>query len=624
MAHTFDFQSFEESIIKLPLLDQREWLRATLSCTGDAVVTADVGGGVTFLNAVAQSLTGWTPVEAASVSIEVVVQVINETSRKPIENPAARALREGSTVGLANHSMLIARDGTERSIEDSASPIRNVEGAIVGVVLVFRDCTERRRQERASREALCFAREIVATLREPFLILDRDLLVKSANTSFYRVFQTSEQETTGRFLYNLGGGQWNIPVLRTLLQEALPAEIAVHDFEVEHDIPEIGRRIMLLNARRFPPEGENRDADLAVHPGRHRTEEVNRRAPGFRTPVPAALSDGQGRNSDPRRRPRDDHRGQSVHVRVAGLRAQRFPGQATLGDRPVQRQGSQPGRLRRPEREGVRSLRTLPLKTKRGDEVEVEFVSNRYMVGDREVAQCNIRDITQRSRMERQAKAQAAALADLHRRKDEFLAMLSHELRNPLSPILNAVHLLRLQGNENLIQQEARRIIERQVGQLSHLVDDLLEVARFATGKIRLNPLRIDMKSVVERAVESARPLIDAHRHQLSVTLPAEPILLDADPMRLEQVVVNLLNNAAKYTDDGGLIRLDAQTVGHEMVLKVRDTGVGIDLERFPDIFDLFTAGRSVARPVAGGARNRALARATAGRHALGDGRGPQ
>ena len=166
--------------------------------------------------------------------------------------------------------------------------------------------------------------------------------------------------------------------------------------------------------------------------------------------------------------------------------------------------------------------------------MEVEFVSNLYMVGDRKVAQCNIRDITQRSRMERQAKAQAAALADLHRRKDEFLAMLSHELRNPLSPILNAVHLLRLQGNENLIQQEARTILERQVGQLSHLVDDLMEVARFTSGKIRLHPVRLDMRGVVERAVESARPLIVGRRHKLTVEMSDDPIWLNADPTRLE------------------------------------------------------------------------------------------
>ena len=260
-------------------------------------------------------------------------------------------------------------------------------------------------------------------------------------------------------------------------------------------------------------------------------------------------------------------------------------------------------------REAYRELREigyiryehLPLKTKGGDEVEVEFVSNLYTMGDRQVAQCNIRDITLRSRMERQAKAQAAALADLHRRKDEFLAMLSHELRNPLSPILNAVHLLRLQKNENLIQQEARTIIERQVGQLSHLINDLMEVARFASGKIQLHPVRLDMRGVVERAVESARPLIDSRRHRLTVIVPEEPIWLNADPARLEQVVVNLLNNAAKYTDEGGLIRLEVRSHGQQMVLSVRDTGVGIDLEQFPDIFDMFTqAARTLDRSQGG------------------------
>ncbi len=223
------------------------------------------------------------------------------------------------------------------------------------------------------------------------------------------------------------------------------------------------------------------------------------------------------------------------------------------------------------------------------------------MMGDRQVAQCNIRDITERSRMERQVKAQAAALADLHRRKDEFLAMLSHELRNPLSPILNAVHLLRLQGDENLIQQEARSVIERQVGQLSHLVGDLLEVARFTSGKVRLDPVRMDLRGVVERSAESVRPLIERRRHALTVDLPEEPIWLEADPSRLEQVVVNLLNNAAKYTDEGGRISLSARQEGGEAVVSVRDTGVGIDLEKFPDIFDLFTqADRSLDRSQGG------------------------
>lgn len=217
------------------------------------MITADADGGVTFLNAAAQSLTGWTQAEAMGVPLEAVFHIINEESHKPVENRAARALREGAIVGLANHSVLIARDGTERPVEDSAAPIRNAAGEIAGVVLVFRDCTERRRHERAAQEALCYAEEIVATLREPFLVLDKALRVVTANASFYRAFQASGDETVGRFVYELGNGQWDILALQTLLEEAVPKAMAAHDFEVEHDFPAIGRRSMLLNARRFPP-----------------------------------------------------------------------------------------------------------------------------------------------------------------------------------------------------------------------------------------------------------------------------------------------------------------------------------------------------------------------------------
>ena len=601
MATDLDWQSADEPITDLALLQQRDWLRITLSSIDDAVVTADANGEITFLNAVAQSLTGWTLAEAAGVSLEAVFRIINEESRKPAENPAARALREGTIVGLANHSLLIARDGMERPIEDSASPIRDDTGDIVGVVLVFRDCSERRRHERAAQEALCYAEEIVATLREPFLVLDRSLRVMRANASFYRAFHASEDETAGRFIYDIGNGQWNIPGLRTLLEDAVPKEIAVHDFEVEHDFPAIGPRSMLLNARHFPREGEHSDLILLS------IEDVTERKRSA-----AALQDSELRFRRLFQTAKDGilildaALGTIIEANpfmcgLLGYETDDFLGKelweiGLFDDKDASRDA-----YRELLANGYIRYDHLPLKAKGGDEVEVEFVSNLYMVGDRQVAQCNIRDITQRIRMEREAKAQAAALADLHRRKDEFLAMLSHELRNPLSPILNAVHLLRLQGNENLIQQEARRIIERQVGQLAHLVDDLMEVARFASGKIRLNPVRLDMRSVVERAVESSRPLIDSRRHELTVDIPAEPLWLDADPLRLEQVVVNLLNNAAKYTDEGGRIWLGARTEGHEMVLSVRDTGVGIDLEQFLDIFDLFTqADRSLDRSQGG------------------------
>ena len=168
-----------------------------------------------------------------------------------------------------------------------------------------------------------------------------------------------------------------------------------------------------------------------------------------------------------------------------------------------------------------------------------------------------VADITDRKRAE-------DSLKEANQRKDEFLAMLSHELRNPLSAIFNALHILRLQGNENPIQQRAMTTMERQVGQLAHLVDDLLEVSRVITGRIQLQTERLDLRGVVEQAIGSVRPLIERRKHELSVSLPAEPVWVQGDPTRLEQVMVNLLNNAAKFTPKNGRIELVCHRAGDD------------------------------------------------------------
>jgi PAS domain S-box-containing protein len=253
--------------------------------------------------------------------------------------------------------------------------------------------------------------------------------------------------------------------------------------------------------------------------------------------------------------------------------------------------------VRELQAKGYIRYENLPLETKGGLRVEVEVVANTYREDHHSVIQCNIRDISERSRLEKQLQEQATALTDLHRRKDEFLAMLSHELRSPLAPISNAVHLLRLRKNEEPLQQRATAIIQRQLTQLTRLVDDLMEVSRITTGRVQLRLDRIVVSGIVERAVETARPLLDQRRHELTVSLPRQPIWLYADASRLEQVIVNLLTNAAKYTDEGGRIWLNVQAEGEECVLRVRDTGVGIAPDLLPRIFDLFTqAERSLAR----------------------------
>ncbi|HEY8188081.1 MAG TPA: PAS domain S-box protein [Pyrinomonadaceae bacterium] len=839
------------------LQEQREWLRVTLSSIGDAVITTDTKGCVTFLNPVAESLTGWTQDEAAGVALESVFKIVNEETRRTVENPATRALRDGVIVGLANHTLLIAKDGTERAVDDSAAPIRNASGEVAGVVLVFRDITERRRAEQLVQDTLDYCENIIATLREPFVVLDQNLLVKTANRSFYETFVVSPSDTENQFIYELGNRQWDIPRLRDLLKEVLSNNHPIHDYEVEFDFETIGHRLMRLNARRVREPGnhsdlillaieditERRQAQNALRRALESHEAVTsnigeglytvndqglvtgmnptaeklfgwtfdelrgrkmhdvthyKHADG--TPYPAedccgleVLQEGRPlinhedvfirkdgtffdvvyssspiregekitgvvvvfRDNTERRQavyalkvseiryrrlfeaakdgilildpdtrqitdanpfiaqllgytreemigkelfeigllkdeeaskaafrelrennfiryedlPLESKKGQRREVEVvANLYAEDGQSviQANIRDITARKQAdynlevsesryrrlfetaqdailildANTGKIfdanpfikellgysqeelvgkelwqigffrdksesqaafRKLQMQGYIRYEDLPLETKQGQRIEVEFVSNIYQVDHQQVIQCNIRDITKRSRLERQTHEQADTLAELHLRKDEFLAMLSHELRNPLSAIFNALHILRLQDTENPIQQKAKIVLERQVGQLAHLIDDLLEVSRVITGKIQLHQEGLEMGGIVERAIESARPLIDQRNHELSVSLPAEPIWLQADPTRLEQVVVNLLNNAAKYTNEGGQIWLTAQQEDGEVVLRVRDTGVGIAPELLPRIFDLFTqADRTLDRSQGG------------------------
>ncbi|HYQ82622.1 MAG TPA: PAS domain S-box protein, partial [Rubrobacter sp.] len=236
------------------MLDRVESLQIILSSIGDAVIATDNDRNVTYLNPVAQSLTGWTQEEALGLSLDLVFRIVNEESRLPVESPVTKALREGTVVGLANHTLPIAQDGTEIPIDDSASPIRNERGEISGVVLIFRDASEQRQVERVRQDALRYAEDIIDTLREPFLTLDTDLRVRSANRSFYRTFQVTAEETSGQLVYDLGNRQWNIPTLRTLLEEVLPKNRSFEGFEVEHAFEDIGERTMLLNARKVRRE----------------------------------------------------------------------------------------------------------------------------------------------------------------------------------------------------------------------------------------------------------------------------------------------------------------------------------------------------------------------------------
>lgn len=366
---------------------------------------------------------------------------------------------------------------TAQSGGDSEGQMREMnEALLVSSVLQHELAEQARKAEQSLAKALAYGNDIMATLREPFLVLDQELRVKSANRSFYDSFNVSPEETERHLVYELGNGQWNIPALRKLLEEVLTCNRSIHDYEVEHAFPILGQKTMLLNARPFPPDSKHPELILLA-----------------------------------------------------------------------------------------------------------------------------VYDVSA-------ARQRADELAELDRRKNEFLAMLSHELRNPLAPILNAALLLRLHssrnrlnGIEDPILHQSAAIIERQVGQLSRIVDELLEISRITTGRIQLLWVTLSLSQVVENAVSTVRSLFDQRKHEVSVSVPSDTIWLYADSCRLEQVVVNLLTNAAKYTDPGGHVWLTIAQEGDEAVLRVRDNGVGIAPEILPRIFDLFTQGeRSLDRAQGG------------------------
>ena len=231
----------------------------------------------------------------------------------------------------------------------------------------------------------------------------------------------------------------------------------------------------------------------------------------------------------------------------------------------------------------------------------MELAVSTFPLGKRRLFTGIVQDITERKRLEEELRQRLEQLRDADRRKNEFLAMLAHELRNPLAPVHNAVQILRKNYPEDAETKWAHDVIERQVQHMTRMVDDLLDVSRITRGKINLQKEPIEVAAIVTRAVEMAQPLIDARKHRLTIALPPQPVWVQADSQRLAQVMANLLNNAAKYTEESGSIWLAVETQGSDVLLKVRDTGIGIPADYLPRVFDLFSQEDSSLERTQGG-----------------------
>ncbi len=509
---------------------------------------------------------------------------------------------------------------SEREVEDKdgrwfslrVRPYLTPDNRVDGAVLVLVDINDLKRSELAIASAHEYSENIIATMREPLLVLDPNLRVESVNGAFYRMFGTTPSETIGRFVYDLGNHQFDLPELRALLEEILPHSHTVDDYIVERDFERLGHRSMLLNARRmYSAAGSQGRIVVAIEDitARKRAEEAQARLAAI-----VASSDDAIISKDLTGVITSWNRGAE---RLFGYGAQEAVGQPITLLIPHDRLDEERDILERIRRgEAVEHFDTVR-RRKDGTPVDVSVsvspIKDRsgMVVGASKIA----RNITER-------KAVEATLRDADRRKNEFLAMLAHELRNPLAPILASIEILRrskgLEESDLLSGQrrshepatsrdrsdridQALDVLQRQVSQMVRLVDDLLDAGRVSRGNIDLRRERVELSSVVYHAVDAARPISDRRGQELTVTLPSAPVYLDADPTRLGQIIGNLLNNACKFTERGGHVWLTVEreeesvtdraegALAPHIVIRIRDTGIGIAADQVDHIFEMFT-----------------------------------
>ncbi len=464
--------------------ERGELLRVTLGSIGDAVVTTGLDGRIVYLNPVAESLTGWSQHEAHGRPLEEVFRIVNEQTRRPVESPAAKALREGAVVGLANHTILLRKDGTECAIDDSAAPIRDERGRASGCVLIFRDVSGRRRLEQVAASRLLAARalaSIVESTDDAIISKSLDGVIQSWNDGAERLFGYSPAQAVGRHISLI------IP----------PERLAEEDLIIES--LKAGRRVDHFQTERLRSDG---------------------------TLVPVSLT-------------------------------------------------------------------ISPIV----DEA-------RNVIGASKI----VRDVTrekqaaaERERLADHLRKLAAELSEADRRKDEFLATLAHELRNPLAPLRNMLEILKRAEDDREMARQALDTMDRQLEQLVRLVDDLLDLSRVTHNRLELRMGPVDLASVLDQAVQACRPLAEAAGHDVQVALPRERVRLRADAVRLAQVFGNLLNNSCKYTGPGGRIRVTAERQGSDVLVTVGDTGAGIPPDKLAGIFEMFAqVDRSLERSQGG------------------------
>lgn len=619
---------------------ERDWFDTTIATIGDGIITTDRAGRIALLNPVAQALTGWSEQAARGLPVADVLKIVNEETRELIKDPVAKVLEKGIAVGMANHSVLVAKDGTERPIDDSATPIHDAQGNIKGIIFVFRDVTARRKAESTLRETSVFLKGIIASTRECIQTLDLQgrllwmnpygqhlmqidnlelLRYQSVSADWPGEAQAAMQDAVTRaknrdvatfeaYYPTAKGVQkwWEVTVSPIVGARGEPIQLLV----ISRNITE---RKRAEQSARFLSDATEKLAELTDH-----TSTVQK---VVSTIVPSiadwcavdllqpdgsfqrvAVAHAQPPGSVEAQKPVTNYvsRPSPLH----GISKVLLTGEPTLveeiSDTTVESFAQDDEQLRMLRKLGLKSYICVPLLLRGKVLGALTFASvgfrSSYDNADLRFAQ----ELAHHVSVAVENAKLYQALQEAGQRKDEFLATLAHELRNPLAPLRNGLEIMRNTGTTPATVEQVRGMMERQLTQMVRLVDDLLDVSRITSGKFDLRKERTTLKQLVNAALEHMRTALEADHH-FSVAIPEEEIYLNADPARLSQALTNLLDNAAKYTPSGGRILLTAQRVANTVTIIVRDNGIGIPPGMLSKVFDMFTQADSSIEKTRGG-----------------------
>jgi two-component system CheB/CheR fusion protein len=578
----------------------------------------------------------------------------------------------------------------ERELQDKAGlwyltrilPYRSGEDRIAGVVVTFVEITRRKLAEDTLRTAQEQSEKILEGLPEPLLVLDSELRVQSANAAFYEQFQMSAEHTEGRKLYALGNGQWDAPALRTLLEDILPGDSTFSEYQVDHVFPNVGRRIMLLNARRLD---DRQLILLGMHDmtGRFEAEQALRASElrlaaelaamqqlhalvtrlvtcadlhsAMEEVLAAAMAITNATKGNVQLlNPQHDaleivaQRGFAASFlatfRAVTLEDDSACGRAWRARARVIIEDVNEDESFTPYRDaaqeaGYRGVQSTPLLSREGELLGVlsTHYPEPYRMTARDTHLLDLyaqqaADFIERLGAQDALRDSKVRLVEENLHKDEYLAMLGHELRNPVAAIRDATELLKMAESEDPQLRHACEVLSRQSEHVARIIDGLLDMARLVRGKVQLQQVDVDLRTLVEQLLEELAPKIEARGLRLEKHLPQAALWIRGDEIRLLQICDNLLGNAIKFTSSPGSITVDLSSQGEFAVLRIRDTGLGIRPSMLPRIFDSFQQERQdVARSTGGLGLGLALAKGfvalhkgTISAHSEGLGRGAE